>query len=342
MSLEGHLSDLSLPDILQIVHLSKKSGILNLESGAGSGRIVFHDGQILYASMQGKEMLGERLIREGKLMEGDLETALRIQKDRKVYQPLGSILTENRFIEKDVLENLIQSLIKEVIYELLSWDEGAFRFEPELPTHNVHQGMSVSTEYILLEGTRLRDEGKKVVPVIEEDENITPQAAGDSGIYSNTLISMIEELKIPCVITEMMVMILRFAGELMNRAVIFRISGDSVAGFGQVGISMGPIEKRIKDLRIPVDKPSVFRSAIERQEAYKGPLPETDWNSYLVNHLGEGVPEEVFAAPVIENNIVTALLYGDNLPGRHKIGDTSALEAFIRIAGIALMASKRQ
>ena len=341
MSLEAHLSDLSLPDILQIVHLSKKSGALNLESPAGKGRVVFHDGQILYASMQGKERLGERLMREGILREADLETALRIQKDRKAYEPLGAILTENSFIEKDVLDTLIQSLIKEVVYELLSWEEGAFRFEPEHTMPNIPQNISVSTEYILLEGTRLRDEGKKVIPVLEVDKPSGPPA-GAYGIYSNTLISMIEELTIPAVSTEMLVMILRFAGELMSRAVIFKLNGESAVGFGQVGISMSSAEKRIMELRIPIDKPSVIKDAIDSRETYKGQLPESDWNAYLIKHLGDGVPEEVFIAPLIEDKMVTAILYADNLPERHQIGDTSTLEAFIKIAGIVLMASKLQ
>ena len=339
MSLEGHLSDLSLPDILQIVHLSKKSGILNLESQAGKGRIVFHDGQILYASMQGKERLGERLIREGMLKEGDLESVLRIQKDRKVYEPLGAILTENKFIEKDALEIFIHSQIKEVIYEMLSWEEGAFRFEPEQPMPDIPQNISVSTEYILLEGTRLRDEGKKVIPVLETDK-LSGHSAGAYGVYSNTLISMIEELTIPAESTEILVMILRFAGELMSRAVIFKLNGESAVGFGQVGMSMSSAENRIIDLRIPIDKPSVIKDAIDYSETYKGHLPESDWNTYLIKHLGDGVPEEVFIAPLIEDKMVTAILYADNLPERHRIGDTSTLEAFIKIAGIVLMASK--
>jgi len=341
MSLEGHLSDLSLPDILQIVHLSKKSGVLNLESPAGKGSVVFHDGKILYASMQGKERLGERLIREGVLREGDLETVLRIQKDRKVYEPLGAILTENKLIEQDALEAYIQSQIKEVIYEMLSWEEGDFRFEPEQPMPNIPQNMSVSTEYILLEGTRLRDEGKNVVSMLEEDKPSGP-AAVEYGIISNTLISLIEELSIPAVSTEMLVMILRFAGELMNRAVIFKLNGENAVGFGQVGISMDSDEKRIKELKIPIDKPSVIKDVIDNRGSYKGKLPDSDWNAYLLKHLGAGVPEEVFVAPLIEDKMVTAILYGDNLPEKHQIGETSTLEAFIKVAGIVLMASNLQ
>ena len=69
-------------------------------------------------------------------------------------------------------------------------------------------------------------------------------------------------------------------------------------------------------------------------------MPESDWNAYIIKHLGAGVPEEVFVAPLIKDERVVAIIYGDNLPERHQIGDTSTLEAFIKIAGIVLMASK--
>ena len=41
MSLVGSLEDLGLGDILQIVSLSRKSGLLLLRSDDGEGRIVF-------------------------------------------------------------------------------------------------------------------------------------------------------------------------------------------------------------------------------------------------------------------------------------------------------------
>ena len=41
MSLVGSLEDLGLGDILQIIHLSRKSGTLWIRSAAGEGQIVF-------------------------------------------------------------------------------------------------------------------------------------------------------------------------------------------------------------------------------------------------------------------------------------------------------------
>ncbi|HKK52148.1 MAG TPA: DUF4388 domain-containing protein, partial [Myxococcota bacterium] len=46
MSLVGNLEDLSLGDILQIISLSQKSGVLVLQSSQGEGRIVFRDGLV--------------------------------------------------------------------------------------------------------------------------------------------------------------------------------------------------------------------------------------------------------------------------------------------------------
>ncbi|MFN7972223.1 MAG: DUF4388 domain-containing protein [Acidobacteriota bacterium] len=49
MSLSGNLEDMSLQDILQIIHHSKKSGTLHLEGTRGEGSISFHDGVIVDA-----------------------------------------------------------------------------------------------------------------------------------------------------------------------------------------------------------------------------------------------------------------------------------------------------
>ena len=47
MSLVGNLEDLSLPDILQIVSLSKKSGILLLEREGQQGKILIRQGRVI-------------------------------------------------------------------------------------------------------------------------------------------------------------------------------------------------------------------------------------------------------------------------------------------------------
>src|SRR5215470_15925942 len=54
MSLVGSLEDLGLADILQIVSLSRKSGMLVLRSDSGNGRIVLRDGLVQGAAIKGE------------------------------------------------------------------------------------------------------------------------------------------------------------------------------------------------------------------------------------------------------------------------------------------------
>ena len=343
MSLEGRLEDLSIADIFQIIHLSKKTGVLTVETSDHKGRIVFHDGQILYASHQNREKLGERLIKEGLIKEEDLETALRIQAERKSHEPLGAILADNKLIDKNVIEKVVREQLKEVVYELLSWETGNFKFEPEKTIREVPLGESISPEYLLLEGTRLRDEGTMISDTDDKKETAHPvQTINKEISNANTLISLIEETTIPAVSTEVLLMVLRFSGEVLNRAVLFIIKGDHADGFGQVGLSISAADQRIRKLKVPLDKPSVLSDAIHKKYVYKGPLYDANWNNYLVTHIGEGIPCEVFIAPVIEGDRVIAVVYGDNLPQMEPIGDTAALEAFIKFSGIVHLTSNKK
>jgi len=335
MSLEGHLEDLSLADIFQIIHLSKKTGVLTVERSSDKGRIVFHEGEVLYASLESEEKIGERLIKEGLIKERDIEMALRIQKERKVHEPLGTILAEKRLIDKNVLDEVLREHLQEIVCKILSWEEGRFRFEPEKTDRGIPLDESISPEYLLLEGSRLRDEGSRVPEEISEASNPPRSVIAKNDISNSvgTLISLIEEISSATVTTETLLMVLRFAGEAMSRAVLFIIYEDYAEGFGQVGLSPGFSDRRLKSLRVPLDRSSLIGDAVKSKKGYKGPFVETDWNHYIVTHLGDGIPSEVFVSPITVGDRVIAVIYGDNLPGKEPIGDTSALEAFIKVVG---------
>ena len=53
MALEGTLKDLSLPDIIQFLSLSRKTGALEIvgTDGFGTGKLYFHQGKVVTRSM---------------------------------------------------------------------------------------------------------------------------------------------------------------------------------------------------------------------------------------------------------------------------------------------------
>jgi len=171
-----------------------------------------------------------------------------------------------------------------------------------------------------------------MAPLHPDIEYLTPSR----GLHM--LKAMISELNDPGANGQITLLILRFAAELMNRAVIFLVAKNQLAGLGQFGIKIDGTDpqKHVRQIRIPLNEPSIFREAIQKRLPLKKPLKDTKWNKYLVERLGGGSPKEVFVAPIIAGGKIAAILYGDNSPEDKEIGDTESLEIFLAQAGLAM------
>jgi hypothetical protein len=372
MSLEGRLEDLSLPDIFQIVSLSKRSGVLVVIRKEGTGRLVFNQGQVLYASSDNKSRLGYTLVRKGIITNEDLGNALQTQKAKGFKKPLGTILVEMDVVSPEVLENEIREHIVDVIHDLLKWERGSFHFELGTASEeDVILVSGLSTEFLLLEAARLQDEdnhhqepekappypvvqpaapGLKMDPEKTQSRRTVAQkpAPAPIGGQRNTkavrqdlrlLTIMIEELSRPSTSSEVTLLILRFASEIMNRAVIFLTRREDILGLGQSGLVLpggGNANERIRNLRIPLAEESIFKFVMGKKLPYKGKLEINHWNEFLVERLGREWPVEVYVTPLINEGRVIAILYGDNLPKQEAIGETEGLETFVKVAAFKL------
>ncbi len=181
-------------------------------------------------------------------------------------------------------------------------------------------------------GDELRREfGEEVSPIQEQGE-VVPSRGLDM------LKSMISELNDPSSSGQITLLVLRFASELMNRAVIFLVAKNTLAGLGQFGLDVPGVDpqKHVRQIRIPLNHPSIFREAIQKRLPLKKPLKSNKWNDYLVETMGGQRPAEVFVAPIIAGGKIAALIYGDNVPEEKEIGDTESLEIFLAQAGLAM------
>jgi hypothetical protein len=170
-------------------------------------------------------------------------------------------------------------------------------------------------------------------------------AAGESRKGSGTvspglhlLRGMLQELTNPSLGGGIILLVLRFASELMNRAVVFLVKDQEIVGLGQFGMdSDGALaDVRVRRMKIPRLEPSVFSAVLEETAPCRLTLGHGFWDNYLREQLGGGMPAEIFLGPIISEGKVVAILYGDNLPEKKTIGDTEALEIFLSQAGLAM------
>jgi len=60
MAFQGSLAELHLPDIIQLISVSGKTGVFHLTDGAHSGEIFLHEGRIVHAQLE--EISGEEAV----------------------------------------------------------------------------------------------------------------------------------------------------------------------------------------------------------------------------------------------------------------------------------------
>ena len=149
---------------------------------------------------------------------------------------------------------------------------------------------------------------------------------------------MLQELNNPSLGGGIILLILRFASELMNRAVILLVKDEEIVGLGQFGIELKgeSADVRVRNTRLPKAEKHIFAEALQAFSPYHVDPAETHWNTYLFDQLGGDSPLEVFIGPLISEGRVVAVLYGDNLPEQKPIGDTESLEIFLSQAGLAM------
>jgi CheY-like chemotaxis protein len=146
---------------------------------------------------------------------------------------------------------------------------------------------------------------------------------------------MLKELNDPALGGGIILLVLRFASEFMNRAVIFSVRKEEIVGLGQFGINR-LADSVVRNLKIPIGESSLFSEVIETHGSIKKRPDDNSWIRYLLGKLGGGIPAEVYIGPIVSDGKVVAMLYGDNLPEKKPIGDTVSLEIFLSQAGLAM------
>jgi hypothetical protein len=154
--LKGTLDDFTLADIFRLLSLSKRTGQLDVERKAGSGRVYFRDGEVYYAeSSLSREPLGQKLIRSGAITENQLRKAL--DQNAETGERVGDILVTSEAVNHDQIESAVRQQIEDSVFDLLRWELGQFEWQGDVEV-DVEVPIGVSVENLIMEASRRLDE----------------------------------------------------------------------------------------------------------------------------------------------------------------------------------------
>ena len=186
MAIEGPLRELGIHDVFQLLDLSRKTGtlIVTSELRDNDGTVLFRRGRVASANIRSNpHRLGDMLLRSGKVTEGDIARSRARQVEHGDTRRMGEILLEIGAITPKELERQVRLQIEAVVFELMSWREGFFRFEEGPVADDGPTMLHISTESLLMEGARRIDEWSRIadrVPSLAAVPHLAPVHGDDA------------------------------------------------------------------------------------------------------------------------------------------------------------------
>jgi hypothetical protein len=345
MPIVADVEDLAIAEFLLVLSLTSKTGKLSVRHGENKVLLALREGAIVYAASPAvRERLGSVLVNRGLVTEGELNTALKVQRELTTPSLLGNILVEMGALDQDALRDAIKSQFENVISELLTWDGGVMVFErieiPDLGEIHVDPaevlvGIGVETDNLVvqslsrLEMDRSSDRPEQpetpfVPPIMTAvtDEELPEESAETApepvptvedmgGEVMRSLLEEMESISVSLT-AEMTLAIMGSASEVAERALLFLVQPDSLSGIGGFGPGRDGNQITGRGVRLPHHRESIFAQVIGSGSPHVGPVEETEGNRTLLDELGGTPASEAMVVPMSFQDRVVAVLYADS------------------------------
>ncbi|UCD64300.1 MAG: DUF4388 domain-containing protein [Candidatus Zixiibacteriota bacterium] len=171
--LQGNIEKFTLPEIFQLIASGRKSGTLGIQKDDSIVMVYFREGEIIYGYGPRQTFHLGQLLREKKIITDEqLEQAVTIQAKTENSKRLGEILISRGFIDRADLDVVVRRQVEELLYSLLSWRSGSFKFyEDQFPTQE-EITVRLSVENVILEGLRRVDEINMVNETLSDMDDV--------------------------------------------------------------------------------------------------------------------------------------------------------------------------
>jgi DNA-binding response OmpR family regulator len=160
--LRGDLRVVPLAEVLQLLDVQEQSGALTVERSGARVDIFFRRGRVDQAIADGvpDEFLLGRFVVDAELMaRPDFDSFLESRQSGNT-KLIGQQLVKLGYLAETDLKACLTRQSSELIYEILRWRHGRFRFAAgvELPPAVIDAALALDVEAVLMEGYRRVDE----------------------------------------------------------------------------------------------------------------------------------------------------------------------------------------
>ena len=273
MSFAGNLKTISFSDILQLVSTGKKIGRLLTTHVSQRKELYFKNGNLISATSSHTEedMIGNLLVRMGKINKADLHKAVNLQ--QQSGRRIGAVMLELGLLTKTELGQYLKIQVEEIVYNLFSWNEGEFSFQDDLKPADDQILVNLDTMNLIMEGTRRIDEWIEIRKTLPEHNRLLRPILNPN-LRGKDLTLTAEEYQVLMMIdgskTYSDLMETSSLGDFLTAKSIYTLLNLGLIQPGEIGESLKEIEQESEQLLYLVARIySAAYSALERTVARK-------------------------------------------------------------------------
>lgn len=184
MPIQGNLRDFSVTQLLNLINLSGRTGILKIFEGVPTGEkdamqnekmapgadraeIMFRSGKLVYASLAGQlNDLVAVLNKAGKLTDAQARV-IRERAKNTTDKALAMRLIGANYVNKNDIVAAIQQYILDIVFNVMSWNREPFRFDDASQASPELILVPIDLENVIIEGARRMRELDEIAKHIE-------------------------------------------------------------------------------------------------------------------------------------------------------------------------------
>ncbi len=171
MALEGNLKSFGLAEILQLIAVQQKTGMLTVTRDTQSVVMFFREGQIVSTRdrrRKARDPFREYVARYGVLTRADLDRVAQIAQQSKL--DFVDIVASEGFLSEDELRMHWRKQVQETMHEVLTWEQCTYKFITSEEVVATVKTLGVfSVEAMLMESMRRIDEFPGLLEMFPND-----------------------------------------------------------------------------------------------------------------------------------------------------------------------------
>jgi hypothetical protein len=172
------------------------------------------------------------------------------------------------------------------------------------------------------------DESKIIAFVEELGREGAPASGGENLAQLRQSMAQLEQ---GSSLTETLTLLVHEVVHFAPRVALFVLKGGSCVGWYGQGFDQTPgfSNDALKRISVPANADTVFRAVVTSRQSFLGESTVHRDNVQLLTRIGNVLPSNIFATPLILRDRVAAVVYADSGDSREALSGTDAIEILV-------------